>query len=283
MTSRRRRHVGQHLDSGLSQPRGCAHRGIKVTPTERSPRVSPSRVFCSFCALHSRSRDRMAIRSRLRLAYRTRSGVVLAVPTVARIKKRLSVGKAGITVVPVLRPVTDCRPYERLGLSTRRGYSVVGKHPGLYGPRAKKGSGPRGGVPPESVTAPSPPTSRAWFPRLRFSPFSATREPPLPSRPPRRVPSLPCTVSVPPLRSFLSVALAIPSATPDNSAVKCARSLCSLEGDTHGDFGPSRRIEARRGSRFGPFLLAHPHPLASPFAAYVTRSRIVSRARELVV
>lgn len=77
--------------------------------------------------------------------------------------------KAGITVVPVLRPVTDCRPSERLGLNQT---GILGGRETSRTPRppGKKGVGRARRSPTRIRHRPSPPTSRVWFPRLR-SPY----------------------------------------------------------------------------------------------------------------
>lgn len=255
----------------------------EVKVTERSPLAS--RLLCPtvpFYALHSRSRDRTTVRSRLSVS--DAAPVSSSRTTVARRKKKGSPWeRPGITVVPVLRPVTDCRPFERLGLDQTgilggRETSRIPRPPG------KKGVGSARRSPTRIRHRPSPPTwCCAWFPRLHLSPFLVIRE------------SSPTSVvflaghphgRLGPTAPLLRLASLSHSRPPPQPPViqpwKCARSSWSLEGDTRGDFGPSRRIEARRGSRFGPFLLlAYPLALVFPLSPlYVTRSRIVSRARE---
>lgn len=153
---------------------------------------------------------------------------------------------------------------------------MVGKCPGRHGPRAKKGSGPRGGAPTESVTAHH--RLRAVLGFLDF----VHQFLPLPASHPHFDGLLTGQTGYPhhraPSRSHRSASWVRvlcrardPLRNPlDNSAVKCARSswLCWKEARAATLVVPSRRIEARRGSRFGPYLLyAYPLARASPFAA----------------
>lgn len=163
-------------------------------------------------------------------------------------------------MVPVLRPVTDCRPFERLGLDQTGILGGVGKRPGFHGPRAKKGSDPRGGVPPESVTAHHRlPGAVPGFLDFVYPPSSgsASHPPPLRSsssgHPHRRL-----GPTAPLLRLRFSVAPATPSATPDNSAVEMRAQLV-VAGRRH-----ARRLWSLSAYRSEKRLSLRPFPPTSP-------------------
>lgn len=152
--------------------------------------------------------------------------------------------KAGVTVVPVLRPVTDCRPFERLGLNQT---GILGGREMSRMPRppGKKGVGSARRGPNRIRHRPSPPTCRAWFPRLRSPIPPATRQsPPLRWSPhgANRVPSPSCAVSIPPLRFLGSRSLSRSRSPPQPPSIiqPCemrAQLVVVLEGGTRGDFG----------------------------------------------
>jgi len=152
-------------------------------------------------------------------------------------KKKDSVEKTGITVVPVLRPVTDCRPSEQLGLN-QMGILGGRETSRTRRPPGKKGVGSVRRGPTRIRRRPSPPTCRAWFPRLRLLPLlrPANHAPTSVATSQSTLPAVRRLGPTAPLLQLLYRARDPFRGPPNNSVVKCARSSWTLEGGTRGDF-----------------------------------------------
>lgn len=151
MTSRSWRHVGQHLvdaslwlsvfaESCLSvvppvlDESSCVLVAGSVPATSKSPTIHTS--LADIAARFETPLDTMRERARSRV-----QGLWGSVKKRVGRKRRGASGKP-VNVVPVLRPVTDCRLSDRLCPNqTARG--MVGKRPGLR-PPGKKGAEPVG-------------------------------------------------------------------------------------------------------------------------------------------
>jgi len=152
-------------------------------------------------------------------------------------------------------------------------------------PPGKKGVGSVRRGPTRIRRRPSPPTCRAWFPRLRLLPLlrPANHAPTSVATSQSTLPAVRRLGPTAPLLQLLYRARDPFRGPPNNSVVKCARSSWTLEGGTRGDFSGAL-LAYRSKKRFSLRPLPRPRlPSRSRFPFHrFTWLRVVS-FRELVV